>query len=227
MFNKINILTFAKGNFIESQTHLKKHLNSLGLINQKHLTDNDLPEWFIEKYKHILKYKRGFGYCIWKPFIILQELEKISENEILFYLDSTDLPKKPLFDFIVNHFGVNDILLFNRGFNHGQWTKRDTFTLMNCDSEKFYNSVQLEAGVIALRKTESNLNLIREWFENCTDSRKLTEEPNTCGLGNVNFFREHRYDQSILTNICIQKEIPSYVFDTQYIEYNFFQPNQY
>jgi hypothetical protein len=29
MFDKIKILTFAKGNFIESQNKLKKHLDSI------------------------------------------------------------------------------------------------------------------------------------------------------------------------------------------------------
>jgi len=31
MFDKIKILTFAKGNFIESQNKLKKHLDSIGI----------------------------------------------------------------------------------------------------------------------------------------------------------------------------------------------------
>jgi hypothetical protein len=46
MFDKIKILTFAKGNFIESQNKLKKHLTDVGIKNQKHLTDSDLPENF-------------------------------------------------------------------------------------------------------------------------------------------------------------------------------------
>ena len=95
---------------------------------------------------------------------------------------------------------------------------------MNCDSPKFYDTVQLEAGVIALKKTDENINLIDEWFIHCTDPRKITDEPNTCGLENVNSFREHRHDQSILTNISIQKEIISYNFNTDYIQYNYHQP---
>jgi hypothetical protein len=209
MYDKIKILTFAKGNFINSQNILKNHLDNLGIKNQKHLTDNDLDEEFLNKYNHILSQKRGFGYCIWKPYIILNELNKIKDNEILIYLDSTDHPEKIFFDIIIEHFKLNDYLFLNRGFNHGQWTKRDTFVLMKCDSPEYHNHVQLEAGVMGLKNTEYNNQLIKEWFNYCTYENILTETPNISNLSNVNSFREHRYDQSILTNLIIKRNIES------------------
>ena len=58
MFDKIKILTFAKGNFIESQNKLKKHLTDIGIKNQKHITDKDLSKEFLTEYDEILKLKR-------------------------------------------------------------------------------------------------------------------------------------------------------------------------
>ncbi len=199
-------------------------MDTISVKNRVSLTDLDLSDEFKNEYSHILKYRKCYGYCIWKPHIILQELEKLKDNEILFYVDSTDLPKKPLFDFMNEYFKTNSLLLFNRGYNHGEWTKRDTFILMDCDFSNFHGSVQLEAGVIALKKTNENISLMKEWFEHCTDIRKVSDEPNTCGLNNLNNFKEHRHDQSILTNLSLLKGIISYNFNSDYIQYNYNQP---
>jgi hypothetical protein len=224
MYSNIKILTFAKGNFIESQNILKNHLDNLGIFNQKHLTNSDLDIDFVSKYSNILSQKRGYGYCLWKPYIILNELSKIKEDEILVYIDATDHPEKLFFDVILEHFESNNYLFLNRGFNHGQWTKRDTFVLMNCDSPEYYNHVQLEAGVVCLKNTDYNQILIKEWFNYCTNENILTELPNISNLPNINDFREHRYDQSILTNLIINRKIESYNLSEEVIKYNYNQP---
>lgn len=54
--NQVKILTFAKGNFCESQKKLKNYLDALGIKNQKHLTDASLPESFLEKNKEIFSF---------------------------------------------------------------------------------------------------------------------------------------------------------------------------
>ena len=227
MLDKIKVLTFAKGNFIDSQEKLKEHLLFLGLKNQKHMTDKDLPLSFLNEYDDILKLKKGYGYCIWKPFIILEELSLIDEEEILLYIDSTDLPEKSFFDEIIKNFEISEYFFLNRGYNHGQWTKRDTFVLMGCDSKEYYDHVQLEAGVLGFKKTIFNKKLIQEWFEFSKNKNILTELPNVCNLPNINNFIEHRYDQSILTNLFIKYNLISQNFGTDKIKFNFNQPKIY
>lgn len=224
MYDKIKILTFAKGNFIDSQTRLKNYLDTLGISNQTHLTDKDLDNEFLSKYSHILSQKRGYGYCLWKPYIILKELNNIKEDEILLYIDSTDYPEQVFFNAALEHLQSNDYLFVNRGFNHGQWTKRDTFVLMDCDTPEYHNHVQLESGIICLKNTDFTKSLINEWFEYCTNENILTEIPNISNLPNVNDFREHRYDQSILTNLIIKKKIESYTIPENVMRYNYNQP---
>lgn len=224
MYDKIKILTFAKGNFVESQNRLKSYLINLGINNQTHLTDKDLDSEFLSKYSYILSQKRGYGYCLWKPYIILKELNNIKEDEILLYIDSTDYPEQIYFDTVLEHLQTNDYLFVNRGFNHGQWTKRDTFVLMDCDTPEYHNHVQLEAGIICLKNTYFTKSLVNEWFEYCTNENILTEIPNVSNLPNVNDFREHRYDQSILTNLIIKKKIESYTIPENIMRYNYNQP---
>lgn len=227
MIDKIKVLTFAKGNFVVSQSHLKNHLNSIDILNQKHMTDSDLPESFLTEYKDILSFKKGYGYCIWKPFIILNELNSIQNDEILLYIDSTDLPKKPFFEEVIKNFNERDYFFVNRGYNHGQWTKRDTFVLMDCDKPEYFNHVQLEAGIVGLRPTDFNKKLVKEWFDFAKNKNILTEIPNTCGLPNINNFIEHRYDQSILTNLFIKYKLTCHFLGDDKIKYNYFQPKIY
>lgn len=226
-FDKIKVLTFAKGPFIESQDKLKNHLQNIGIKNIILYSDSDLPINFLDEFKNYLKLPRGYGYWIWKPFLILQELKKLNSDEILIYMDSTDLPEKIFFEIVYDHFISNDILLLNRGYNHGQWTKRDCFVLMDCDFPEYYSETQLEAGILGLKNTERNIHLINEWFHYMKNPNILTDIPNICGKPNIDNFQDHRHDQSILTNIAIQKKIKSFRFNNNIIKYNFNQPSKY
>lgn len=227
MINNINVLTFGVGSFLESQKLLSNHLTTIGITKQINLNNDNLPLDFITSYSDILSNKRGYGYCIWKPYLILQELEKISDDEILIYIDSTDLPDISFFNSIIDIFKTQDYVFLNRGYNHGQWTKRDCFVLMNCDVVEYHNHVQLEAGVIGMKPTLFNKELLKEWFHYSTNKNILTEEPNICGQPNLDNFKEHRYDQSVLTNLFIKYKLNSYFFDTDKIKYNYNQPKNY
>lgn len=226
-YDKIKVLTFAKGNFVESQKNLLQHLTQIGVNNLIVKSDDDLPSEFMDEFSNLFGQKRGYGYWIWKPFIILNELQKLNDDEILIYIDSTDIPEKIFFDIVLDHFNNNDLLLINRGYKHGEWTKRDCFVLMDCDNDSYHNSVQLEAGIMALKKNDFNINLIKEWFEFMKDEKILTDIPNTCGLPNLPNFKDHRHDQSILTNLSIKRNLKSLNFPNYVIKYNFNQPRIY
>jgi hypothetical protein len=226
-FDNIKVLTFAKGNFTESQDILTKQLKSIGINNLIVKTDDDLPNDFKTEFSNLLNQKKGYGYCIWKPYIIINELNKLNDGEILVYIDSTDFPEQLFFDIVTHHFEKNDILLVNRGYNNGEWTKRDCFILMDCDEAKYHNHIQLEAGLIGFKKTDFNLELLNEWFKFAKNENILTFIPNICGQSNLPNFREHRYDQSILTNLSIKHNLQSVKFPTHVIKYNFNQPQIY
>jgi hypothetical protein len=224
--DNIKVLTFAKGPFIESQKKLKKYLISIGIENIIEYSNFDLPEVFYNEFEHYFKLHRGFGYWIWKPFIILDEIVKLNKNDILIYVDSTDLPSKSFFEFLLHHFNENDALFVNRGYIHGEWTKRDCFHFMNSDNDDFYYEVQIEAGIIGMKNTKSNVELLNEWFFYMKNPNILTDTPNICGLPNLKNFKDHRHDQSILTNLIIKRGIKSINLN-DLVFYNFNQPSTY
>jgi 23S rRNA maturation mini-RNase III len=226
-YDKIKVLTFSKGSFKQSQEKLKSHLISIGINNLINYSDSDLPKDFIDEFQDLFEQKRGYGYWIWKPFIILKELDNLTDDEILIYMDSTDQPSNLFFEILNNHLKKEEIYLVNRGYKNGEWTKRDCFIMMNCDDKKYHNSIQLEAGVLGLKKTDNNIKLLTEWFEFCKNRNILTDLPNTCGLENLEGFKDHRHDQSILTNLSIKYGLKSYKLNQNIIWYNYNQPQIY
>jgi len=220
MYDKIKVLTFATNKYYYSQKKLIEHLNNIGLNNLISLTDSDLPELFFDTHKKHFEYSRGYGYWIWKPYIIKNNLEKLKSDEIILYIDCGDIPSIKFFNFILDHFKTYDYLFLNRGYNHGQWTKRDCFHYMECDDENFYNQTQLEAGVFALKNTSENHFLLDEWYTYMNDLNILTDNQNICGLDNLKNFIEHRHDQSILTNLIIKKNLKHFLLSNDYILYN-------
>ena len=225
-YSNIKVITFANNEFIKSKDILFNFLNCNGITNLRCYSDEDLPLWFKTNHSDLFKMKRGYGYWIWKPYIIINELTNIDDKTILVYIDSTDMPTLKLFDFILGEFNDgNNNLFFNRGYNNGDWTKMDCFEIMKCNEDKYKNSIQLEAGLLSLNNNNSNIELMNEWLGWCGNINVISDIPNICGIDNPIRFVEHRHDQSILTNLIIKNSIESVNLNSEYIKYNHNQPN--
>lgn len=62
----------------------KKNLNFDEYISY---SDKDIDHEFYEKNKFILTQRRGAGYWLWKPYVILKTLNEMQNGDLLFYLD--------------------------------------------------------------------------------------------------------------------------------------------
>jgi len=206
---KITLVSYSDISFLRSQKLLSNSALQFG-VNQV-LEYNDIwikqQDTFYKESKHILRNKRGAGYWLWKPFIILDALNKIKNNDILIYVDSGARFINSISS-IINILEKKDIFLFyNNGLKNYEWTKRDCFFYMDCDSTIFHNGNQVLAGYIFCKKTEFVMSLIEEWLYYAKDERIITDNSNRCGLSNLSGFKEHRHDQSILSNLAIKYKI--------------------
>lgn len=220
---KYKIITFANNTHKICRDELISELKKIGFTDVISYDENDISEDFKNQNSKLFSYSRGYGYWVWKPYLIKKTLENSKDDEIIVYIDSTDLPKKEFVNFLDKHFISNDILLFNniRHEKHDVWTKSDCFVLMDCDDEKFHNQIQLEAGVIGMKKTKFNLDLTEEWLNYCCNINIVTDEPNICGKPNHSSFIEHRHDQSILTNLRYKYNLISVDSSENLVQYNF------
>ena len=170
----------------------------------------DLDEDFRRKNRHILKHKRGGGYMLWKPYIIKKTLEGMGPGDFLFYADAGSLfagPVEPLIE--VMRQKNQDILSFQLRGAERQWTKRDAFTLMGCDSAQYADTKQIGTPFSLWRKTALSMKLADEWLSYAQDERIITDMPNQGGKENYPGFRAHRHDQSIWSLLCKKHQLES------------------
>jgi len=169
---------------------------------------NDIDKEFYNENKSILDEKKGAGYFLWKPYIILKTLNKIDFGDILYYSDSRiDFIKdvSPLLDLTEKE----DIVLFSNKFYgvNKNWCKIDAFYYMDCDSEEYYNGDHYQASFIILKKSERSIKFIEEFLHYSKDRRIITEDKDVCGLNVLDGFNENRYDQTVLSLLALKWEI--------------------
>lgn len=214
----VTVLTYSNIYFFKSQLLAKKAALSNGA--DKVIMRDDI--WlrrqnpFYKKNRKILDQPRGAGYWLWKPYIILEALRNLSDDDILVYHDSgAEIIGniKPLTD-LVNE---KKILLFrSHGYTNSGWTKRDCFYFMDCDLPKYYDGPQVWAGFIVLKKTSDNIRLVSNWLEFASNKHILTDDKNISGLENLPDFQDHRHDQAILSLLAIKNEIEIFRDPSQY-----------
>ncbi len=177
-------------------------------------TPDDLSKEFKEENKEILSYSRGYGYWLWKPYIIQKTLNEYS-NSFIFYSDALS---------IFENFPENlcEICENNKGILCGSqihqekfFTKRDVFVELKCDNEEYYNNYQISASHIFLQNISYVKNIIDDWFSYCKNKILITDHPS---LNMEKFKNSHRHDQSILSLLLNKNNIPKQKCFCQYGE---------
>jgi hypothetical protein len=170
----------------------------------------DIDDAFFTANEQIFSLHRGAGFWLWKPYVILKTLELLGSSDWLMYTDSGMYFVRNPWDFVLDEEPPNakGVIAFGRCELNKQWTKRDAFVLMGMDEPAYTDAEQITASVIVCRNTEFARSFIREWLAYATDPRILTDLPNTQGLPNYPEFDEHRHDQSIMSLLCLRRDVP-------------------
>lgn len=214
---ELYLASYSTPEWAGSQYLLNQSARAVGVNHIFPYTREQLVQTpFYHENREILDSSNGAGYWLWKPFIMLETMRKMSDGDMLIYLDSgfmiiADI--SPLVRLCIEQDGV---LLFTNGYLNKAWTKRDCFVLMDCDEEKYYNVEQTVGGSHFWIKNSLSMEILESWLKYCCDPRLLTDIPNTCGLDNLPGFVLHRHDQSILTNISTKYGIERFRDPSEY-----------
>lgn len=170
-------------------------------ITEKNLQEKE--EFWLKHKNFIENKKRGYGYWMWKPYIIMQQLKNMSEGDILFYADAgceVDDSKKDNFISLKEYFlQENSIPILSRkqyGYKEEHYCKMDTFIAMEC-SENNMKTPQYQAGILGIKNCQKARDFINEWYYYCTQYHLIDDTPSN--VDNAKKFKEHRHDQSIFS----------------------------
>jgi hypothetical protein len=167
-----------------------------------------LKTFFYKQNKEILDHKIGAGYWLWKPYIILDALEKVNEGDFVIYLDNSmyfiDNPK-PLLELCENE---NGILLFKHDTSNAikYFTQQSTFKSMNLDIEQYKDKPMYCSNVQVYQKNVNSLSFIKEYLSECLNPLALIENYSN----EIAEFKKHKHDMSILSLLANKYNVNGY-----------------
>ena len=199
---KLKIISFGSNDdYINLAEKTVQSVKNLYLKSEtKVFKPKDLPD-LINNYAE--SYSKGYGYWIWKPFIIKEALSKINENDILLYVDGrsglrkTGKPIKWLDNFILEN--ELDIAIWQMIHKEMSWTNGDIVSAFNLDlNSELLKTGQFAATFHAWRKNIRSLNFLDEWLNFLLDNREICRDEDSKKLNHKKFI-ENRHDQSVFS----------------------------
>jgi hypothetical protein len=104
---------------------------------------------------------------------------------------------------------------FNLPLQSDQWTKEETFSLMNASKNERLANI-ISSSFILVKKTSKTLIFIKEWLDHCCNIELMSEVIFYPHIKNSNNFISHRYDQSIFSILYIKHGFKSYRDPSQF-----------
>lgn len=193
---------FADTKFAKKRHQLEQDAKALDVFDRILAFDETaLGQDFWERHGDFVRNNgRGFGYWIWKPWVILKTFEQCNEGDVVVYLDTGCVFNTKAMDRLREYIDrVRDakdgLLAFRlRSFPEREWTKRRTLELLGCD-EDCRNAKQIMATAFVIKKTPVNVELVEKWFDTLVRDNYIYVNDEK-GPEEDTLLKEHRHDQS-------------------------------
>lgn len=165
--------------------------------------------------------KRGFGYWIWKPYLIKKIFDEINYGDIINYVDvGCHIIKKNSknfnqyisfikkeknwilpFQYNTNlKYSIKNISFPNR--DERKYTKGDLLEHFNFyNNYKITDTPQFWAGCFFIKKTDLSINFLQEWMNIFDNNFQLIDDSPSIKK-NLAEFQENRHDQSVYSLLC-------------------------
>jgi len=217
---KLWALSFGGGgqNYIDAvnRISLEMRTNTTQFDEIVTKTDEDLkqdPEFWPRHGKFIEANKRGYGYWLWKPYLIMKTMELMNDGDILFYVDSGCelLPNEMNDQAIAEHAercDKNTILYTLSAYDEKKYNKMDLVNKMISDDDEqktqVMNTLQNAATIIVIKKTDKTYDFASEWYAGCCTYHNIDDSPSK--EANDPSFVDHRHDQSVFSLLTKSKK---------------------
>ncbi|MBP8080833.1 MAG: hypothetical protein KAY12_01645 [Arenimonas sp.] len=202
---KKHFLTFGDSlNYRNSLARIEQEVAAMDFFDSYTISnETSLPE-FIDFHREFFSGNRtGYGFWIWKPYLVGQALEAMADGDILLYCDSGcqfNINERSLkrlqeyFDMLAA--SEHATLSFELIHKERDWTKRDCFEALGAQVD---DSRQLVGGIFLIQKCQAATDLIAG-INQLISSRQYSLFDNSPTVApNEPSFAEHRNDQSIFS----------------------------
>ena len=211
---KKELLLFISSNYDKNRINNELFENKYNLFDEiKVLNENDLDDYIKPIINNIINTYgiRGYGYWIWKPYLILKELEKLNEGDILVFLNGHCYNNKLKYRFneIIKELNKQDkkLIIPYVGYNDYIFTttklKEKIEKLLNYKfTEEEMLSSQYEAGIVFMKKCDFVVNFYKQYLNIMLDDISLITDIYNDDPNNHKTFMDNRHDQSVCSLLC-------------------------
>lgn len=197
-------ISYGSEGYYTSLSRIGDMAKETGLFDDVMLfTEKDLPQ---EITSHpLMGYKRGGGYWLWKPYVILHALKQCEEHDIVIYSDAgNEVYSHREWNSWFKELEHRDAILFRCGAVMRNWCRKG---LLDYYSQQPYCMrflpfiYQLQSGLALVKK--SAMPLIQSWQETMVSFPKYVMDVAPSEMKNESkCFIESRHDQSVLTCVA-------------------------
>ena len=173
--------------------------SSINLFSERDIF-NFCPE--IIPYKKFLSSTRGYGYWMWKSFLVSRMMELSSDDDLICYADigctfnDAGIARFGEYCALTSEYGS---LCFDLGHLERAYTKMDTYKKVFPETLDHLNTGQRCATTFLLKNTQDNRNIFEEIKKISVENNHfyITDVPSQ--EQNHEEFKEHRHDQSVFS----------------------------
>ena len=202
---------------------------STGFFSSVNVVSGSNHPIYIELMRHhgdfIANNRRGFGYWLWKPFILREYVRTISDGEVIFYCD-IGCEFSPCGSVQFNNFlhklSNRPIIAFQAGSKlfEFQWTKSELIDYAGLSSHD-RKSPQIAATFFFFVVNDFTRRFLDEWYKISTIfNYKLINDdigPQCHG------FVEHRHDQSIFSVLLKKYAVIPFIYESNFPKQLYFK----
>ena len=209
------LVFFGNDDFKYKSLLLKREAESCGWFDEiiAH-TPESVSEFLSQHQDFVRENKRGYGYWIWKPYIILDTLRQVNEGDIVTYIDSGGSilsHKKDKFDEYLSLLNSSERPIIAFGlysqYLEKQFQKMTTLKRFGLDQdENFLNSGQIESGVIICKKNDFTVKFFEEWLALMLENNYSMIHDHD-EMDQLDSFIENRHDQSVFSILCKSHQV--------------------
>ena len=232
-YGNVYFTTFADTRLYSHERIVKEAKDSYFFNKIIPYSPKELDKKFKTKHTALIENnKRGYGYWIWKPYIVKETLKQMDINDIVMYADSgctINRKGQDRIKFYYNCMKQYDIICFQICFFEKDWSKMDTINkLFNSFKEKFnYNQDldfildqhQITSSCFLIKKNDKTIDFINEWHKIMTRNYNLIDD-SPSSAENLPGFKENRHDQTVFSLLIrlysIFKDINILVLDDNF-----------
>jgi hypothetical protein len=202
---KTRFFTFGAGapNYADATARLKKQAENLDLFDQIDVYNEKTlkaDETFWKTHSTFIKEnKRGYGYWIWKSYLIKKTMTQMEDGDVLLYLDcgcELDIKKKnelrKFFDYVKEDKIIGTEMKIEANFN-----KMDLILHLDAFNPNILNTLQRQAGAILFLVCPQTRDFVNKWYDLVCVYHLIDDSPSY--HPNLPCFLEHRHDQAIFS----------------------------